>query len=115
MLTGYPLHMQLPGRPGLGGYWGVSSFSVPCIIFFLLIDPGMGSEGLVCCMLCFPVHWLCIPYHVSYSVRMSYLQAMLYAVLYAIDMTCYFTRLCLGGSWLTEWNWMHPERHSGCG
>lgn len=24
MLTGYPLGMQMPGRPGLGGYWGVS-------------------------------------------------------------------------------------------
>jgi len=23
-LTGYPLHGRLPGRPGLGGYWGVS-------------------------------------------------------------------------------------------
>ena len=22
-LTGYPLHGRLPGRPGLGGYWGV--------------------------------------------------------------------------------------------
>jgi hypothetical protein len=25
MLTGYPLGMQMPGRPGLGGYWGVST------------------------------------------------------------------------------------------
>jgi hypothetical protein len=24
MLTGYPLGIQMPGRPGLGGYWGVS-------------------------------------------------------------------------------------------
>ena len=24
MLTGYPLGMRLPGKPGLGGYWGVS-------------------------------------------------------------------------------------------
>lgn len=24
LLTGYPLHYKLPGKPGLGGYFGVS-------------------------------------------------------------------------------------------
>jgi len=40
MLTGYPLGMQMPGRPGLGGYWGVStllSFSVDCPLLFRLL------------------------------------------------------------------------------
>ena len=39
--------MQLPGRPGLGGYWGVSSFSVVPCIKYLLIHPGMDCEGLI--------------------------------------------------------------------
>lgn len=34
-LTGYPLHYKLPGKPGLGGYFGVS---IICFASSLLRD-----------------------------------------------------------------------------
>jgi hypothetical protein len=83
----------------------------------LLIDPGMDNEGLVWCMLCCLVvgccYWLCIPYLVSYSVRM--------ATLSTSDAVCYLHDV-LFYAWLFGWflarplsgtGWMHPERHSG--
>lgn len=46
MLTGYPLHGRLAGRPGLGGYWGVSDFS-SVVSLFAYATPGLASEGLM--------------------------------------------------------------------
>ena len=60
--------MQLPGRPGLGGYWGVSSFSVVPCIKYLLIHPGVDREGLVsllsavCCAVLM-LFWMLLAMH----------------------------------------------------
>ena len=35
MLTGYPLMGKLLGRPGLGGYWGVSDLLPHHLVYFV--------------------------------------------------------------------------------